>query len=85
MPLELKNSQGSSSSPDDTSLLQDPETAWERFTKKGTRGRKGWETMRGTRPGEAKLSGQAGPWFISTGALPWLFRHKVFHQKKNLT
>lgn len=72
MPLGLKNSQESSSSPDDTSLLQDPETTWERFGKKGTRCRKGWETTRGIRPGGAKQSSQVGPWFISTGGLPWL-------------
>lgn len=28
--------------------------------------------MGGIRPEEAKQSGQAGPWFIYTGALPWL-------------
>lgn len=67
MPLGLKNCQESSSSPDDTSLLQDPETTWKRFAKKGTRCRKSWETVRGIRPGGAKQSGQVGPWFISTG------------------
>lgn len=32
--LGLKNCQESSSSPDDTSLLQDPETTWERLQRR---------------------------------------------------
>lgn len=67
MPLGLKNSRESSSSPDDTSLLQDPETIWERFAKKGTRCRKGWETMEGIRTGGAKQRGQVGPWLQAQG------------------
>lgn len=37
MPLGLKNSQQSSSSPGDTSLLQDTETTRERLAKEGAR------------------------------------------------
>ena len=73
MPLGLKNSQQSSSSPGDMSLLQDTETTRERLAMEGTRCRRGWEAMGpGHKARRDQAEGQVGSWFMSTGALPWL-------------